>query len=235
MKRTVLVLSLAVSQVLGTALAADSRKEEHIGVGAGAAIGGVAGGPVGLIIGAAVGGFMANRVQTANAVPGLEAEVELSRAEVDTLRQQLIDTESDLAVLRQEAPKLALERAISEGVQLEVLFATGESELQPEPARRLADLASLINTVPDLQVRLDGYADPRGEEVFNDNLSAERAAAVQALLVGNGIEVGRITSQPHGERNSSAPDGNLDAYAMERRVSIRLTLDSSRAAVAKTD
>lgn len=202
---------------------------QNIGVGSGIVIGAIAGGPVGAIIGAAVGGHYADNVQQAGQIPELKSslaatsdELEQARTRVARLNRSLFDTRAELAQLGEEMSGLLLERAAVEGLQMEVLYPTGQSKLSDNASARLRRLAELLNRLPDMTVRLDGYADPRGDASYNEDLSRHRAEAVRDALVAAGVAAERIALHAHGEGTSVSVEGDLDAYAFERMVRVRL-------------
>lgn len=239
MKRILATTLLAIT--VTPAFAADTPKRtQHIGVGSGAVIGAIAAGPVGAIIGAAIGGHYADSVGQAGQVDGLETDLAASRAELDEsntriarLNRSLFETRGELEKLGEEMGELLLERAVFEGLQMEVMYPTGTAELGPDAASRVTRLAELLAKIPEMTVRLDGYADPRGAEDYNLELSRERAEAVRDALVAAGTEPTRISIHAHGE--AIGEDGNLDAYALERRVRIRLFTTSDPTRVAQQD
>ncbi|MGD8697081.1 MAG: OmpA family protein, partial [Gammaproteobacteria bacterium] len=100
---------------------------------------------------------------------------------------------------------------------------------------RLDGLARMLEENPDVKIRLDGYADPRGESAANLELSGERVGSVREALTARGIAADRIESHAHGAGRSEAATGDLDAYALERRVRVRLQAGDSDARVANSD
>ncbi|MEE8107886.1 MAG: OmpA family protein [Gammaproteobacteria bacterium] len=86
---------------------------------------------------------------------------------------------------------------------------------------RMAELAAIMTTQPGFILEIDGYADERGDESFNLELSRERADAIVAALIGYGVPAKRLQVHAHGEVSGSM-EGDLDAYALERRVTMRL-------------
>jgi OOP family OmpA-OmpF porin len=72
-------------------------------------------------------------------------------------------------------------------------------------------------------VQLDGFADERGDERYNQLLSEQRVNFIRDQLVAAGIDASRITAAAHGE--SPAQDDSIDSYALERRVSLTLYAD----------
>ncbi len=85
---------------------------------------------------------------------------------------------------------------------------------------------------PEIDVMLSGYADPRGDDEFNLELSEQRVRSVADSLQASGVGPERITINAYGDRQSSAVDGDLDAYALERRVTIELSVPAYSAEVA---
>jgi outer membrane protein OmpA-like peptidoglycan-associated protein len=212
------------------------------GVGAGAAAGAIIGGPPGAIIGAGVGGFLGDTMGRARLIPDLESDLEIARSDADDLRDSLQRTRfalqaarADLSDRETRIAELERSRQATAGLETEMLFKTGSSELHPAAAERLDHLATTLRSDPDLDVRLDGHADARGESEFNLGLSEDRASAVSQALVDRGIEQERINIRAYGAERARAEQGDLDAHAFDRRVIIRLQRDSGETSVARRD
>lgn len=69
------------------------------------------------------------------------------------------------------------------------------------------------------RLTLEGYADYRGDEAYNLELSQERAEAVARYLTRRGVAARRIARAPHGERDDKAAPTEL---WRDRRVDIRI-------------
>ena len=109
-----------------------------------------------------------------------------------------------------------------EELQLELLFKTGQSLISDAGIARLQVLADVMNNNHNLDLRLDGFADPRGDAEYNQQLSDLRVQAVVKALVLAGLDPARINSFSHGDSQSQAAEGDLDSYALERVVRIEL-------------
>lgn len=239
MKKLIVMALIGMAMTVAEA-GMKEQKAQNIGIGSGAVIGAVAGGPLGAFIGAAIGGHYADTLHRSGRVPGLERDLQTaeterdeSKNEVARLNRSLFETRSDLDRLSAEASDLLLERAAFEGLQMEVMYQTGDSVLTGSAAARLAGLGELLQKLPDMTVRLDGYADPRGDEDFNDELSRERAESVRDALIDAGIEMDRIAVYAHGESGAVADSNNPDAFALDRKVRVRLSgpVDGARVAL----
>lgn len=236
---TLLVTAVSVD-IARAGEAPDNEIGGKLGVGGGAAIGAVVAGPPGAIIGAGIGGFLGDRLQWAARAKQLEASLDESLADADDLRAVLEAERTRLERMRRDRSRLdgriaELEQrqSLAAGLELAVLFRTGSSELDTDAATRIERLATLLEQEPTLQVRLDGYADPRGGDDYNMSLSAGRANAVRDALLARGIEADRVQVQAHGHTFSLTDEGDADGYALERRVSISLGVDKDPAVVAQ--
>ena len=193
-----------------------------------AAIAGAAlGGPVGLVVGVAAGDYLGNKVNQA-----------------DQLGVEQLEMQSDLAVAQQEAEQLRIalhnarvaihqyETLALDTLQQDILFRTASDAPDEKATRRLQSLVSYLSVNPAVNVRLDGYADPRGADEYNLSLSQQRVDSVRRFLQDAGIDEDRIRVNAYGDRLSTAEKGDTDAYALERVVTIELTGSSENEAVA---
>lgn len=215
MKKALLITTLVTAAAVQLPAHADTATDaKKAGVFTTATVAGtILGGPVGLFAGALGGAWLGEQIDAAQAG-------EKARAELGQVRTELAASEQRLAALREEADRYA-QLALAQ-LQLELLFKTDAAELTPAGRERLALVADFLRLNPEIQVRLDGYADPRGAADYNRQLSAQRVDAVAELLAREQVNPARIKSFSHGAAQSSAPAGDYDAYAMERRVSISL-------------
>jgi len=227
MKTRIITLVAAAALVAGAGDASakprKDRDEEGIGVGAGAIAGAVLGGPIGLIVGAATGGMVGHKFgKTNDERKEFEARYERAAALASSLEEVVASGESEIAELklvmgRQES---TYRDALREAFDVEVYFHTGEAALDQAVADRVERLGAILKDFDDFSIVLEGHADSRGDETYNEQLSADRAAAVREALIRSGLPEDKITTRAIGERDSLAPDGDLDAMALERRVDL---------------
>jgi outer membrane protein OmpA-like peptidoglycan-associated protein len=213
--------------------AGGASKKESIGVGVGGVIGAVAGGPVGFIVGAAVGAKIGdefhNKDTEVNALSGSLASTTQKVTELETTIDSL---GGDLQRMRQVArPELLT--LMQTGIEMDLLFRTDEHVLGIGTDQRLRELAARLATMPDIRVQLDGFADERGDALYNRELSARRARHIRDILVSGGVDESRIKLQAHGE--SPAADDDIDSLALERKVSLTLFVEETPSFASNPD
>jgi len=248
---TIGLLSMSAVALAGESQAATPKPaapHEPVGFVTGAVIGGFAAGPVGAFIGAGLGTWLGNRVHRAGDATKAEATVaalQTDKTELQTEKSALLNEKSELTEANRnlsarlddlthkvQAVQNAKQDAseVLDGLQGDVLFRTGSAEVTPEIAHQIQVLAQAVAKSPELKVRVDGYADPRGSVDTNLKLSEDRANAVRDLFLAAGISDEVLEVNAYGKSQSVAADN--DGYALERRV--RLTLQAQDgAAVAQ--
>ncbi|MEW5248938.1 OmpA family protein [Microbulbifer sp. 2201CG32-9] len=185
----------------------------------GAAVAGAAvGGPIGFVAGALGGVWLGEQIREAEEANMLASLLAESHNELSDLAQQL-----DAARLSaSDASQMAVD-----SLQFQILFTTGDDQLQEVQLRQLSALADFLKRHQQLHVKLEGRADPRGSDGYNNVLSDQRALSVQRALEANGVDSTRISRNALGATYSTAHRGDLDAYAMERRVDLLFHLPDS--------
>ena len=229
------VTGLAVVAILAAGPAeAAASKEETIGIGTGGVLGAVAGGPIGFIVGAAIGAKLGDTLYRKDeTIDSLAAEVAVSRSTIDELELDLVALNRDIDAMNDELDHLksvshpGLTRLLETGIAMDLLFRTDEHALLPSTGDRFSVLGSKLAGMDNVLIHLDGFADARGDSGYNLELSEKRVQFVREQLVAAGVAPARITTAAHGE--SPAVDESADSLALERRVSLTLSLDNGPA------
>lgn len=221
----------------GTAMAKErASKKENIGVATGFAVGAAAGGPVGAILGAATGAWLGDRWhKTDVARDRLALDLEQSITRMAAVSKDLEATRQELADADKRNYELAVAKVVGSGVSGEVLFRTSDAGLADDSAARLKEVGHLLASMPGAEVRLEGFADPRGKVADNLTLSEKRALAVKDALVAGGIAPAQIIVEARGEAESRTTADDLDGLALERKVVISIgASDTQSVQVANT-
>ena len=102
----------------------------------------------------------------------------------------------------------------------DVLFESGKAQLKSAAAGNLNTLVMFLNNYPNRTVLIEGYTDSVGSDDYNQGLSSRRAESVQAYLVGQGIDRGRLTASGLGESAPVADNESATGRQMNRRVEV---------------
>ena len=227
MRTTVIAIITAAAVLFSVPAAAaeKSNRNQNIGVSSGVIIGAIAGGPVGAIIGGAIGAKVGDEFDEKNVqIASLESDVDNSRYQVARLERDVDALGAELDRLNGLARPELLD-LMQAGIDMDLLFRTDEAVVADTTGVRLATLAATLARMDDVRIQLDGFADERGDEVYNKALSERRVQFIRDQFVAAGVDPERISATAHGE--SIAQDDTLDSFALERRVSVRLFIDDS--------
>lgn len=223
MFKKALVAAVAVAMSASAAHAGATKneltKEEGVGMLGGATAGAIVGGPIGAAVGLMFGGILGDSIGTAS-----RAELHAKKMEERSqkLAQELIDTRIALAKASERTGGDEMLDALAQRLHADVLFRTNEATMTADVASKLEDLGKLLALHSQLEVQLHGFADPRGSAEKNLKLSLERANAVREALIRGGASPEQIQLSAHGSDLTTAPKGDLEAYAWERRVSLSI-------------
>ncbi|MGH8327797.1 MAG: OmpA family protein [Steroidobacteraceae bacterium] len=215
-----------------------ASKQESIGVFTGLAVGAAAAGPIGAMVGMVAGAWLGDRYHRESfANHTLAAQNHDLAARNSSLAASLGQTEQERSALAGklglasqslaaiEAQRAELDRTVqlSDAIETDVAFRTADASINDLQLAALRKLGALAASLPSgAKVRIDGYADPRGPATLNEDLSLRRAEAVALTLEQAGVPQDRLLIDAHGASDSTSPRGDLDAYAFDRRVTVRL-------------
>ena len=102
-----------------------------------------------------------------------------------------------------------------------IYFDTGKSELKPESAAAIAEVAKLLKGNSSLKLYVVGHTDNAGALEGNMKLSQDRAqSVVQALVKSHGIEAARLKAYGSGPYAPVASNDTEEGRAKNRRVEL---------------
>lgn len=139
----------------------------------------------------------------ANASEGLSQRIVLLEAQVLEGQKQ------------QQAGTKLTGQELLKGIPV-AFFETNKTELKDTAPERIQQLASFMKDNEETIITLSGFADPRGPETYNVELSKSRAQKVAEKLKDAGIEQSRIKVTGEGELGSDQVD--LAGMQLQRRV-----------------
>jgi serine/threonine protein kinase len=104
-----------------------------------------------------------------------------------------------------------------------VIFDPGHINLNSDARERLAKIAGIVLAYPKLKLQVEGHTDNNGDQSYNLAISQERAQAVRAYLVMQGISPEMITAKGVGGTQPIASNESETGRQRNRRVEIILS------------
>jgi outer membrane protein OmpA-like peptidoglycan-associated protein len=105
-------------------------------------------------------------------------------------------------------------------IALYINFDTGKSTIKPESKPIIAQIVEMLKSNPDLKLSVEGHTDNVGTPKSNKTLSDDRAKAVVAAIVAQGINTKRLSAVGHGQDNPIADNKTGEGRAKNRRVEL---------------
>jgi peptidoglycan-associated lipoprotein len=126
---------------------------------------------------------------------------------------------------RERMAREAAERARAVAAELAAMinFEYDQSAIRPTDQGTLDRKAAILQTNPNVRIRVSGHADERGSDEYNLALGSRRAAAAKRYLENKGIDSGRIETVSYGEERPLNPGTDEAAYAQNRRDEFEVT------------
>lgn len=122
-------------------------------------------------------------------------------------------------------PEEEPEPAILESLSYTVYFEEDSVALETRSLRIIDDAVSSAQNGSATNLLLEGHTDTKGAELYNLELSRQRAAIVQQALVSRGIDRNRISLVWYGESQPAVAPGDGVDESLNRRVLIQILED----------
>ena len=104
-----------------------------------------------------------------------------------------------------------------------IFFAQSEARVLKTSRRQLRRLRDVLLKYPGLYVRVEGHTDNQGPADALERLSRERAEAIRAYLVAEGVEPVRVAAAGIGPRRPVASNETEEGRRQNRRVEVVIT------------
>ncbi len=114
---------------------------------------------------------------------------------------------------------------LQDQIKRQIVFAPASTELQPSAYPVIEQIASAMQTHPEVLIEVGGHTDSASTAAKNIVLSERRAQAVVDQLVQNGIEYKRLIPIGFGESHPLFPNDTAENRAKNRRVEFRAHID----------
>lgn len=156
-------------------------------------------------------------------------EAAIANQQADIANQQADVAEQRAASLERQAQDLEEQlkdlqtRKTERGLVLtlgDVLFDTGKANLKPGAYATIDRLANALKEVPTRTVVIEGHTDSVGSDEYNQQLSEQRAQAVQSALMQRGVQGSQISTAGKGEGLPVASNDSAGGRQQNRRVEV---------------
>ena len=135
--------------------------------------------------------------------------------EVEKIVEKIVEKEVPVEVVKEV--KVPAGSAFTGPYSDDLYFIIGKSEIRPDEAFKLGQIAQILKDNPDATITVTGYADSgTGNDEINRDLSEQRASVVVEMLKKAGIAASRIIRQAvGGDRDASrSPESNRVAVCI---------------------
>ena len=149
-----------------------------------------------------------------NAAPARADYVPERVVEVEKIVEKIVEKQVPVEVVKEvKVPASNFTGPYSD----DLYFIIGKSEIRPDEAFKLGQIAQILKDNPDATITVTGYADSgTGTDEINRELSEQRASVVVEMLKKAGIAASRIIrSAVGGDRDASrSPESNRVAVCI---------------------
>lgn len=101
-----------------------------------------------------------------------------------------------------------------------ILFDFDKSNIRPSEQGKVTDIVTFMKQNPQAELSLEGYADPRGTDTYNQKLSERRVRAVRDALQTGGVDQNRVRIGARGEKDPVCNAQTEECYQADRRVEV---------------
>jgi len=113
-----------------------------------------------------------------------------------------------------------LQATIDANLAAPMKFQSGSATVTPDGRQQMLPVISAVRDCPGTELTVIGHTDNTGDDAINDPLSENRAAAVAAYLVSQGVPADSVTSQGAGSAEPIADNDTEAGRAQNRRTEI---------------
>jgi peptidoglycan-associated lipoprotein len=102
----------------------------------------------------------------------------------------------------------------------DILFDFDKSNVRANEVSEIDKIAAYVQQNPSVSVGIDGHADPRGTDGYNQSLSERRVSAIKDALMKAGVPTEKIQTGAFGESRLKCNEQTEACWQRDRRVEV---------------
>jgi peptidoglycan-associated lipoprotein len=145
----------------------------------------------------------------------MRAKADSARLEAERLERERME--------RERAAAAAAVVSATNTLKATIYFDYDQSDIRGDARSSLDAKLPILRASNTVQLRIEGHADERGSDQYNDALGQRRAAQAKRYLTDNGIDGSRIAIVSYGESRPAVMGSDEGAWARNRRAEFVVT------------
>jgi outer membrane protein OmpA-like peptidoglycan-associated protein len=158
-----------------------------------------------------------------------------SNAANANLGSTIVSAENNDAAIREanERAKQTLSSLSANGTPQQVIdalnlsiinFPKDSAEIPEDNRNLLKQAAEVLKKAPaDTRIEIGGHTDSDGDDAHNQTLSEQRANAVRAELVKNGVNQNALSAKGYGKTGAKAANDTPEGRFQNRRIEYKIS------------
>jgi len=102
----------------------------------------------------------------------------------------------------------------------DILFDFDKSAIRSNETSKVADIVTYLQQNPSIVVGIDGHADPRGTDKYNQALSERRVNAIRDALTNAGVARDKVQTGAFGKTRLKCQEATEECWQSDRRVEV---------------
>jgi outer membrane protein OmpA-like peptidoglycan-associated protein len=111
----------------------------------------------------------------------------------------------------------------------DIHFDFDKSTVRADEIGKIRDIVAFMKQNPTFEIGMEGFADPRGTDAYNQALSERRVKAIKDALVSEGASAAAIRTAAEGEKNRNCNENTEPCFQKNRRVEVFVRPDARQA------
>ena len=107
-------------------------------------------------------------------------------------------------------------------MELALTYETNSAKIDAASTPKVHAFGIFLMENPGYNIHVIGHTDSKGSAAYNQRLSEKRAVSVRNMLVEQGVDAARITTEGRGESDPKADNATAEGRQANRRIEVQL-------------